>query len=170
MQNAIFSKVHTILTQVYNTKMTDASSYYAAVSGGAITQTAIDDAIDHVIGENGRAVVFANRSHIRTISKFTGFAAEALEEIRKTGVLGVYNGATLIALPKIKDEYTGDVIFPSDRLYVVGNKIGYSGTYGNTSSMDEINVNDKTWSMRLDKEWGMAVTDTDGMFTIDITA
>lgn len=166
VQTGISSKVFTILGQVYNETSND--DMYD-VNTTSLTQASLDKAIDTVFYKTGvRPTIIGDMLLTNQIMKFEGFTEEAREEIRKTGKIGVYRGATILGLPEIKDEATGKVVVPKNRLYIVSSKIGYAGTYGSTKSGQESSIDDWSWNARLDKEWGMAVTDPSGLYVIEI--
>lgn len=166
IQNSISAKVFTILGQVYNAT-SNPEMYHLDTPD--LTKETVDTAIDTVFYKTGnRPVIIGDMLLTNKIMGFEGFAPEANEEIRKTGKLGVYRGATILGLPEVKDEATGKTIVPKNRLYIVSSKIGYAGTYGQAKSGQESSIDDWSWNARIDKEWGMAVTDPEGMFVVEV--
>ena len=165
IQNAIVGKVFTILGQVYHVAMQP--DMYETVTGD-LTADVLTSAINTVFYKTGvHPAVIGDWMLVQQITGFTGYTESALEEIRKTGMLGVYRGAAIMGLPEIKEESTGKNLMPKNRLYVVSRKIGYAGTYGDTKSGQETSIEDWSWNARLDKSWGMTVTDPEGMYVIE---
>lgn len=166
MQNAIASRVFKILGQVYN-EVGNSEMFIECTT--SLEQSALDTAIDTVTYKTGKLpVIMGDYLLIKQITKFDGYTEEAREEIRKTGKLGVYNGATLMYLPEVLDPVTKKPIVPKNRLYCVSSKIGYAGTYGNAKAGQEKSIEDWTWNARIDKEWGCTVTEPEGLFVIEV--
>ena len=92
-----------------------------------------------------------------------------MEEIRNTGILGKYKGCNIVYLPEILDPVTQKSIVPTNKLFIVGRKIGVYGDYNDMDMMQEININDKSWNCRLDKEMGACITKPEGIFCITVT-
>ncbi len=166
VRDGISGKVFTLLGQFYNAIQ---NSNMFTVDTGSLSEASLKNAIDTVFYKTGkRPVVIGDMMLTNQIMEFNGFTEEAKEEIRKTGKLGAYRGATILGLPEVKDEATGKVFVPQNRLYVVSSKIGYGGTYGGTKSGQESSIDDWSWNARMDKSWGMTVTDPEGLFVIEI--
>lgn len=166
MRNAIAGKVFTILGQVYNETK---NAEYFAQDTTSLAKATLDTAIDKIFYKTGKKpVIIGDMMLTNQIMGFEGFTEEAKEEIRKTGKIGVYRGATILALPEVLDEATGQPIVPQNRLYIVSSKIGYSATYGDSKSGQESSLEDWTWNARIDKEWGMTVTEPQGLYVVEV--
>lgn len=166
VQNGIAGKTFTLLGQFYN-ETKNAEMF--AFDTGALVQGTLNDAIDEVVYKTGaNATIIGDLKLTNQIRDFGGFDPETNREILKTGKLGTYRGATILGLPEVKDEATGKVLVPKNRLYVASSKIGYAGTYGDTKTGQETDINDWSWNARFDKSWGMTVTDPNGLFVIEI--
>ena len=166
VQNGIVGKVFTLLGQFYNVSVNSDMFHQDTTS---LAQATLNTAIDKVFYNTGvRPTVIGDMMLTNQIMEFTGYTPEALEEIRKTGKIGTYRGANILGLPEVKEEATGKILVPKNRLYVVSSKIGYAGTYGETKSGQESDINDWSWNARLDKSWGMTVTDPTGMYVVEV--
>lgn len=111
------------------------SPYY--ISGAGLSETALNQAIREVRDESESGVVsiYGRSSMVDQIVDFTGFADEALEEIRLRGRLGVYRGANVVQVRNWKDE--GGVSFiPANELYVVAQDAGMFAMYGGLKSKE----------------------------------
>ncbi len=118
------------------------SPYY--VSGAGLDKGALDTAIREVRDESisGVVTLYGRSTMVDQIVDFTGFADEALEEIRKRGRLGVYRGASVVAVKNWKDE-VGDSFIPANEMYVVGDDAGLFAMYGGLKSKEY--VEDDNW-------------------------
>lgn len=119
-----------------------AGSYH--VSGAGINQAALNTAIREVRDESDGAsvTIFGRSTVVDQISDFPGFADEALEEVRQRGRLGVYHGATIIALNQYKDEW-GNSFMPANELYVIAGDAGRFVLYGGLKAKEY--VEDDNW-------------------------
>lgn len=168
METAIYQKIYELLAQTYNATGS-ASGSQASVSN-SLTKTVLDDAINKVRKKVGGApTIIGDYDLCSQIEGFDGFSYIALEEIRNTGILGKYKGCNIVYLPEILDPVTQKSIVPTNKLFIVGRKIGVYGDYNDMDMMQEININDKSWNCRLDKEMGACITKPEGIFCITVT-
>ena len=168
METAIYQKIYELLAQTYNATGS-ASGSQASVSN-TLTKTVLDDAINKVRKKVGGApTIIGDYDLCSQIEGFDGFSYIALEEIRNTGILGKYKGCNIVYLPEILDPVTQKSIVPTNKLFIVGRKIGVYGDYNDMDMMQEININDKSGNCRLDKEMGACITKPEGIFCITVT-
>lgn len=165
---AIYHKIYELLAQVYNT--TGSAKDYHSTVATKLTKTVLDEAINKVRKKVGGApTIIADYDLCTAIEGFDGFTEIALEEIRNHGLLGKYRGCNIVYLPEILDPVTQKSIVPTDKMFVVGRKIGVYGDYADMDFMQETNINDKSWNCRLDKEMGACITRPEGIHVIEIT-
>ncbi|WP_336786947.1 HK97-fold major capsid protein [Paenibacillus sp. MMO-177] len=166
LQSAIVEKVFIILGQVYNAT-SNADLFLADTS--ALSQASVNKAIDEVVYRTGgRATIIGDMKLVNQIRDFSGYTDTTKDEIMKTGRIGVYRGANIMSVSEVKDEATGKILVPQNRIYVVSQKLGYAGTYGDSKFGQESSIEDWTWNARIDKEWGATITDPNGMFVIEV--
>jgi hypothetical protein len=110
------------------------SPYYG--SGASLTKPVLDgyiSAVKDAIKPNGQGpapvTIIGRASMVDQISDFTGFASEALEEIRMKGRLGTYRGCNVVAVNNYTDE-DGDSYIPANELWVFGGNVGKFIMYG----------------------------------------
>lgn len=168
LELAILHKVYELLAQVYNSE--GSAKEYQSTATNVLTKEALDGAINQVRKKVGGApTIIADYDLCTQIESFDGFTEIALEEIRTHGLLGKYRGCNIVYLPEILDPVTQESIVPTDKLFVVGRKIGVYGDYADMDVMQEVNINDKSWNCRLDKELGFCITKPQGIHLITIT-
>lgn len=168
IETSIFYKVYEILAQAYNA--TSNTDNYKAVN--ALDKVALDAGINYIRKKTGSSPTIIGDFDLCTkIEAFAGFATceELYKEIRDKGILGRYRGCDIVYLPEILDPVTQLSIVPTDKLMLVGKKIGFAATYGDTDFMQEQNIDDKSWSARIDKEIGYCVTRPEGLYVIEVT-
>lgn len=169
MELAIYHKVYELLAQTYNA--TGVASQHQVTN--ALTKSVLDEAINKVRKKVGGApTIIADYDLCTLIESFEGFSEldSVQEELRNHGLLGKYRGCNIVYLPEILDPTTQESIVPTDKMFIVGRKIGVYGDYADMDFMQEVNINDKSWNCRIDKELGMAITKPEGIFVINITA
>lgn len=168
METAIYQKIYELLAQTYN--VTGSASGSQTSVSNTLTKTVLDNAINQVRKKVGGApTIIGDYDLCSQIEGFDGFSYIALEEIRNTGILGKYKGCNIVYLPEILDPVTQKSIVPTNKLFIVGRKIGVYGDYNDMDMMQEININDKSWNCRLDKEMGACITKPEGIFCITVT-
>lgn len=136
------------------------SPYYE--TGAGLTKDVLDSMIREVkdsIKPNGMGpvpvTIIGRASMVDQISDFTGYAEEAIEEIRLRGRLGVYRGANIVQLANFTDE-DGDSYIDGNELWVFGGNVGKFALYG------DLRV--KTWNENtVDYQHYRAVKDVGGL-------
>lgn len=166
--NALYEKVYKVLAQTYNaTKNTD---NFATTN--ALNKDTLEKAINHVRKKvGGNPVIIGDFDLCTIIETFDGYSdnLHVQDEIRQNGYLGTYKGCPLYYIPEVVDPVTQKSIVPTDKLFVVGRKIGNMADYGTPDTLQETNVDDKSWSSRTDMEVGFVVTKPEGLFVIEVT-
>lgn len=132
------------------------SPYYWEGSG--VSQTALNTAIREVRDESpsGQITVYGRSTMVDQIADFTGFANEALEEIRQRGRLGVYRGAQIVQVRNWKDE-DGASFIPANELYVVSQDAGMFAMYGGLKSKDYVEDDNWYWHYVGRQDFGGAL-------------
>lgn len=168
IETAIYRKVYEVIAQTYNA--TSNTDNYKATN--ALSKATLDAAINRIRKKTGGApTIIADYDLCTQIEAFAGFSTcESLyNEIRDKGLLGRYRGCDILYLPEIIDPVTQTSIVPTNKMFIVGKKIGYAASYGDIEVMQETNIDDKSWNARIDKELGYVVTRPDGVYCIEIT-
>lgn len=166
LEMAIYHKVYELLAQVYNAEGAGKNNQ----TTNALTKEVLDTAINKVRKQVGGApTIIGDYDLCAQIEGFDGFTEIALEEIRNHGLLGKYRGCNIVYLPEILDPVTQKSIVPTDKLFVVGRKIGVYGDYNDMDFMQGTNMDDKSWNCRIDKECGFCVTKPEGIYVVTVT-
>lgn len=164
---AILKRVYELLAQVYN-ETGEASENHTATN--ALTKEALDKAINKVRKKVGGApTLIADYDLCTVIESFEGFSEIAQEEVRTYGLLGKYRGCNIVYLPEILDPVTQESIVPTNKMFVVGKKIGYAGDYAEMDMMQDTFMDDKSWQVRIDKECGFCIVKPEGIHVIEVT-
>jgi hypothetical protein len=133
-----------------------ASPYY--ISGAGLSQSALNQAIREVRdeSESGVVTIMGRSPMVDQITDFSGFADEALEEIRARGRLGVYHGASIVAAKNFKDE-NGDSYIPANELFVIAQDAGMFAMYGGLKSKEYVEQDNWYWHYLGRQDFGGVV-------------
>lgn len=179
--------MHFVIATLYNEiKSATGIKYFSENKG--ITKQGLDDTLRKV-RRNGRPAIVGDYSVVSQISGFAGYADKApnahsdaaLEEIRKTGLLGVYSGATVMEIPNQynRQELNGagdnyETILPEGLLFVIPQ--GNNGMYplqiiqrGDLMSATGFDVVTATEISRFDYEIGAELVYPDAIGLISDT-
>lgn len=157
-----------LLAQTYNAT-SNKENYF---KGNTLTKEILDKAINRVRKKTGmRPIIIGDYDLLTAIEKFEGFSAlePVYTEVRNNGLLGMYRGCKLVYLPEILDKVTGESIVPTDKIMVVGKKIGYAGTKGDLITEQEKDIDDMSWSCRIDQRIGQCITKPYGLAVVHLT-
>lgn len=169
---AINNKVYTILKQAYNTVGNGGNGNYVTSSTN-ITETALNQAILAVRQKTNRApVIIGTFTQMSKISSFTDFKAlqlsdSAKDELRTTGIIGMYNGCKVIALANTSAE-DGLATIPDELVFVTADTVGFSATRGIGRVGQATNIDDWSWYAKIDMEKGWVITHPEYLYLIEI--
>lgn len=139
----LYRKIYEVIAQAYNS--THNKTNFASTN--ALSAAVLDKAIATVRKKvGGNPVIIADYDLCTVIETFDGYNdnLHVQDEIRQKGYLGQYRGCPIVYLPEIDDKVTGKSIVPTDKMFVVGRKIGVAATYGDVDTMQETNIDDKS--------------------------
>lgn len=173
--NKVFTALSTIWTAI------NTPTNYTSV-GSALTATALETAIDN-INQNAGGVkaVVGLRSLLTPITKFGAFWNDGavsptikgvdsqLEEVMRTGWLGTYYGAKIIALDQIynnADDYA--TMLPTDKVLVIGENVGEFITYGDVKSKEwtDPRPTPPQWNFDMYQQYGMIIDNAKGIHVL----
>lgn len=178
LRDYYLGKVFTSLTTVWNA--TNTPNNYTAV-GGPLTAAALENAIDHINETtSGVKAVVGTRAALAPITKFGAFwsdgtnvadVPENISEIMRTGMLGRYYGARIIALDQIYDNPMDyNPLLPTDKVLVIGEGVGDFITYGDVKSKEwtDMRPTPPQWYLEIYQQFGMIIDRADGIFVLDL--
>lgn len=176
-----------IIETLYNSiKNATGVKYFAEAAG--ITKNSVDDVLRKV-RRYGKPSIVGDYSVVSQLNGFQGYADgapnaysdAALEELRKTGLLGMYSGSPVMELPNQYDrtELNGagdnyNTLLPEGLMFLIPS--GNNGRYplqivqrGDISSMSGDDIVTGTHMMRFDYELGCGVAYPDAIGLISDT-
>jgi hypothetical protein len=139
---------------------TGSTGYVTNANSASLTDTVLTSAINALADFDVESITILGRYSVLTpISDFTGYADEALEEIRKKGYLGRYRGADILRLKYVVDEVYGGVPFDTTSVFLVSNEKSFN-RYVEAKPIERqswIEPKDKTIHWTFDFEDGAAI-------------
>lgn len=178
MQDTYVNKVFTALSTIWTAGNTPDN--YTSV-GGAITASALENAINQINNTVGRAkAIVGVRSALTPITKFgafwhdstnswTGAVDSQLEEVMKTGWLGKYYGVPLVAIDQIYDNPEDyNALVPTDKILVIGENVGEFITYGEPKwkQWSDMNPTPPQWYLETYQQMGLIIDKAQGIFVL----
>jgi hypothetical protein len=155
-------------------------SNYTSV-GGPLTATALKNAIDAINQTtSGVRAVVGTRKALTPITTFgagwtdgaaqSQIVSENISEIMRTGFLGKWYGAPVIALNQVYDNPEDyNALLPTDKVLVIGENVGEFITYGEVRTKDYVDQRPTPPQQyfELYQMWGMIIDRADGIFVLD---
>lgn len=178
LRDYYMNKVFTALTTVWTAANTP--NNYVSV-GGNLTSAVLKTAIDRINQTTGgvKAVV-GIRALLTPVTTFGGFWADSgatlhrvdsqLEEIMRTGWLGKFYGAPIVALTQEynnPDDYTA--LLPTTKVLVIGENVGEFITFGEvkTKMWDDNRPTPPYTNYEIYQQFGMMIDNAQGIYVID---
>lgn len=178
LRDEYLARVFLALSSVWSAVNTP--NNYTSV-GGVLTSTALKNAIDRINQTtSGVKAVVGTRAALTPVTTFGAGWADAtsvshpvpenISEIMKTGFLGRYYGAPLIVLDQVYDnpeDYNPQI--PTDKVLVIGDKVGEFITYGEVRSKDyqDMRPTPPQQYFEIWQQYSMIIDRADGIYVID---
>lgn len=145
----------------YVSAYTTGSTAYVTDAGSvAITKTVIDNATDALADFDVDSItVFGRYSKLTPLMDFTGYADVALEEMRKSGVIGKYRGSNIVRVKYDVDEVYATEAFQDTSVFLLSNEKNFN-RYIEVEPLTKnqwIDPSDKTMHMTFNFEDGAAI-------------
>lgn len=176
LKDYYLGKVFTALSTVWTAVNTP--SNFTSV-GGSLTATALENAIDRINQTtSGVKAVVGTRAALAPITKFGAFYTDGtnvadvpdnIREIMRTGFLGQYYGARIIALDQVYDNPEDyNALLPTDKVLVLGENVGEFITFGDvfTKQWNDMRPTPPQWYFELYQQFGLLVDKVDGIYVI----
>jgi hypothetical protein len=177
LRDAYLARVFLALTSVWNGVNTP--NNYISV-GGALTSTVLKNAIDRINQTtSGVKAVVGTRAALTPITTFgagwvdgsaiSQAVPENISEIMRTGFLGRWYGAPIIALNQEYDNPEDyNALLPTDKILVIGENVGEFITYGAPQSKDyqDMRPTPPYQYFEIWQRYSMMIDRADGLYVI----
>lgn len=158
-KNAMFADIFATI----NAGISNGAPNYLAITGSAPTQADMDKIALYVNDRaNGDGVIVALSKYIQAASKMTGFnSEEMLNEIHRTGRLGMYDGVSLYPISGAKKLGNGSLLIQDKRIFGIAGKIGTLQMKGDVKVYEDLNNNNEKITLLFkDFTYAYAFNDT----------
>lgn len=179
LKDYYINRVFTALANVW----TDTNTPNNYTSGSELTSAMLKDALDwirYTVG-NVRAVVGTRRG-LGPITQFAGFHTdgsttvaydEGIQEIYRTGWVGSWYGANIVALDQVWNNLVDyEAQIPNRYVLVLADNVGEFITYGDVrwKQWEDMNPTPPDWYLELYQQFGMIIDNAMGIYVLDITS
>jgi len=182
LQDHYVSRVFTSLANIWTAANTPNNYVASATLTAAVLRNAIDW-VNYTVPGGVKAVVGTRRG-LGAITQFGGFHVDAvanntwgnedaIREIYKTGWLGSWYGANIVALDQVWNNlvsYTPQI--PNRYVLVIGENAGEFITYGEPKwkQWEHMDPTPPDWLVEVYQQFGMIVDNAMGVYVIDVTS
>lgn len=120
------------------------------VEAGATPSQVTMDALALYVNDRSGGSIVALSKYIQAASKLQGFnSEEMLNEIHRTGRLGMHDGVSLYPISGAKKQGNGDLLIQDKRLYGIAGKIGTLDMKGEVRTYETENNNKETIDLKI---------------------
>lgn len=157
-KNAMFADIFAKI----NAMITSGAGNYLACAGTTPTQAEMDKIALYVNDRSSDGVIVALSKYIQAASKLSGFnSEEMLNEIHRTGRLGMYDGVSMYPISGAKKLGNGNLLLQDKRIFGVAGKIGTLQMKGDVNVYQDMNNNAETVHLMFKNfTYGFAFNDT----------
>lgn len=146
---------------------------YATFAGSATAANkllALDAAIDYVEDKSpgGVKAIVGRYTSLGWITTTSLWSNQTKHIIETTGNMGEYRGIPIVKLHQYTDGY-GNKWIQDDEILVVGTGSTKLGRNQGLEVLDDINVDTKTWDLRMDESYGTVVHYSDRNYRLHIS-
>jgi len=172
------NRVFSCLANVWNASNTP-NNYTATAT---LTSAALKDAIDRINYRVGKVrAVVGTRLGLAPITQFAGFHTdgsttvaynEGIREIYKTGWVGSWYGANIVAMDQSWDNPVDDSpLLPNRYVLVIGENVGEFINYGEPKWKQWTNwePTPPDFNIEVYQQFGLILTAAEGIYVIDVT-
>lgn len=142
---------------VVDAAIADGAENYINETGSMPSQATMD-AMALYLNDRGAGTVVALSKYVQAISKLNGYhSEEMLNEIHRTGRMGMYDGVALHPISAAKRQGNGSLLIPDKRIFGIAGKIGSLDMKGEVHTYETENNNKETIDLKIaDFTYGFA--------------
>ena len=145
LENALFYDIFSVV----DAAITSGAENYIA-EANALPSQATMDALALYLNDRGAGTVVALSKYIQAASKLTGFnSADMLNEIHRTGRLGMYDGVSLYPVSAANRQGDGSLLLPDKRMFGIAGRIGSLDMKGEVHTYETENNNKETIDLKI---------------------
>lgn len=147
LENAMFYDIFSAL----DAAITSGADNYISESGTTPSQATMDALALYVNDRaNGAGTIVALSKYIQAASKLTGFnSEEMLNEIHRTGRLGLYDGVAMHAISGAHRQGNGDLLLPDKRIFGISGRVGVLNMKGDVHTYETEENNKEVIDLKI---------------------
>lgn len=120
------------------------------VEAGKMPSQATMDALALYLNDRNGGSIVALSKYIQAASKLKGYdSSDMLNEIHRTGRLGMYDGNAMYPVSAAHKQANGDLLIPDARIFGVCGKIGSLDMKGDVRTYETENNNKETIDLKI---------------------
>lgn len=145
LKNTMFKEIFDVIDAAITS-----GGNYLLVTGASVTQAAMDALTLYVNDRTDGGIVVALSKYAQQASKLTGYnSEEMLNEIHRTGRLGVIDGVSVVPISSAKKLGDNSLLIPDRRMFGIAGKIGVLSMKGEVRVLEETNINTETIHLKF---------------------
>ena len=131
---------------------------FASGAAAATKKTALDTAINYVEDKtpSGVKAIVGRATVLGWIPDVTGWSEQTKYKLENTINLGSYRGIPIVSLHQYTDGY-GNKWITDNEILVLGSGSTKLGRNQALEVLDDLNIDDKMWHLRMDEQYGVVV-------------
>jgi hypothetical protein len=116
-----------------------AGTYYGSFAASTLSDDEIDPIIEAVANRSkGNVTIVGMRQATRKLAGIgLQFGPNIQEQVFRTGQVGIYKGYSVVEVENFED-FSGNLVLPTDELWVVGQNAGRLTYYGNQAKVQQL--------------------------------
>lgn len=148
-QKALENKMFYDIFSVVDAAIAQGAENCVVESGATPSQATMDAVALYLNDRNGGSIVGLSK-YIQAISKLNGFVSEEMiNEVHRTGRLGVYDGVALYPVSGAHKQANGELLLPDKKLFGIAGKIGALDMKGEVRTYETENNNKETIDLKV---------------------
>lgn len=153
LENAMFYDIFSIV----DSAIADGAENYINETNSMPSQATMD-AMALYLNDRGAGTIIGLSKYIQAVSKLKGYTSEEmLNEIHRSGRLGMYDGCALHPISAAKRQGDGSLLLPDRKLFGIAGKIGSLDMKGEVHTYETENNNKETIDLKIaDFTYGFA--------------
>lgn len=146
---ALKNQMFKIIFSAIDAGVTSGAENYISESSTKPTQTSMDALALYLMDRGGGTIIGLSK-YVQAISKLTGFDSESMrDEVHRRGVLGMYDGNTLISVSAADKLADGSTVLPDKSVFGIAGKIGTLDMKGSVRIYQTPDNNDEKYHIKI---------------------
>lgn len=169
----LLGRKYSIIWSTVIGSITSANSNYTTFASAATAATkllALDSALDYVddASPGGIKAIVGRATALGWVKTTSLWSEDTKRQIETTGQWGAYKGVPIVQLRQYTDGY-GNRWIQDNEILILGFGSTKLGRNQDLEVLDDLNIDDKMWHLRLDEQYGVVVHYPDYNYRIHVS-